>query len=93
MSEIKTPEGWNRIDVEDEVQMLKGFERKRDGLVLSIEKNTTKKRYAASFLPRNFRQDNQVIRSYGNDGYLIESDSLEEVEKEAQEWMEENSKG
>lgn len=92
MVEIEVPEGWSEIDVEDETQLLRGFQRRSDGLVLTVEEYTTDKRYSSAFLPENFQQDNQPIRQYGDGGYLKSSDSLEEVKEAVQEWMENNKR-
>jgi hypothetical protein len=89
MKKIEPPEGWTKIGTEFE-QQIAAYQRRRDGLVLSIEKATTTDKYAVSFLPRNFQQDNQVIQSYGDSGYLYSGNSREDAFEKAKEWMETN---
>jgi hypothetical protein len=86
---ISVPDGWTEVDTEFG-QQERAFQRRRDGLVVSIERGTTSDQYAVSFLPQNFAEDNQAIRSYGDNGYLYSGDSLNEALEEAAEWMEEN---
>lgn len=88
---VDVPDGWTEIDTEFGQQEY-AFQRRRDGLVVSVEHGTTSDRYAVSFLPENFAQDNQAIRSYGDDGYLYSGDSLDDAVEEAVEWMAENPK-
>lgn len=91
--DICTPDGWNRIETEFH-QQIAAFQRRRDGLVLSIEKGTAQRTmgcYAVTFLPENFQDDNQPIQSYGNGGYLVfDGGDLDAARDAAVEWMKAN---
>lgn len=87
--DLEAPDGWTELETEFGQQEY-AFQRRRDGLVLSIERGTTHDKFAVSFLPQNFHEDDRPVRSYGDDGYLYSGDSLAEAADEAQEWMEEN---
>lgn len=91
MDEITAPKGWNSIGTEFEQQEY-AFQRSRDGLVISIERGVTQDKYSVSFLPENFHEDNQVIRSYGDSGYLYSGDSLEDALERTKEWMKNNKR-
>lgn len=91
MGKIEVPTGWSQISSEFK-QQIAVFQRRRDGLVLSIEEATTNDKYAVSFLPQNFHQDNQVLQHLGNNGYLYSGDSEQKAFAEAKNWMEQNKK-
>lgn len=81
--------GWFVIESPFEFhQQLKAYQRRRDGLVLSVEEGTTSwrtdDRYAVNTLPENFRQDNQVIDQVGT------APTEEKAVEIAHEFMEEN---
>jgi hypothetical protein len=83
----KVPEGWQAIDVEFSPQQMRAFQRKRDGLVLSVEQGTISRRkgkYAVNTLPQNFYEDNQVIDFVG--GY----DTPPAAMDAAREYMKDN---
>jgi hypothetical protein len=86
---IQLPDSWTELSTKF-AQQEYAFQRRRDGLVLSVEEGTTSDRYAVSFLPQNFDQDNQPIRSYEENGYLYSGPSLDVALEKAQEWMQEN---
>lgn len=90
MTQISAPDGWSHIDTEFG-QQIDAFQRQTDGLVVSIERGTTGHKYAVSFLPENFPQDNQAIQSYGDDGYLYTGESEDAAFEEAEDWMQDNS--
>lgn len=85
------PEGWTEIDTEFSQQKA-AYQRRRDGLVVSFETGVTRDKFSVSLLPENFAQDNQVIRSMGDNGYLYSGDSLDAAEEKAKDWMENNSR-
>lgn len=89
MTNITVPDGWSEISTGFE-QQEHAFQRGRDGLVLSIEKGVALDKYAVSFLPENFYEDNQVVKSYGDNGYLYSGDSFDEAVEKAEVWMREN---
>lgn len=79
-----TPDGWTEIDSEFG-QQLQAFQRRRDGLVVSIEQGTaTYAEFSAVTLPQNFHEDNQPI------DHITEDDDLGEVEERATNYMTEN---
>lgn len=79
-----TPNGWTEIETADAEQQLQAFQRRSDGLVVSIEKWTSTVPYSAVTLPENFRDDNQVIDR------VHDARKLREVEARATRYMEEN---
>lgn len=85
------PDGWTEVSTEFG-QQERAFQRRRDGLVVSVEQGTTSDKYAVSCLPQNFQNDNQPIRSYGDDGYLYSGGSLDEALSQAREWMDSNQR-
>lgn len=86
------PDGWSQVDSGESHQIEEAYQRVSDGLVISVERGTTNEsEYSATFLPENFKDDNQPLRSYGDDRYLEVDDAKEKVEEAAREWMKENS--
>lgn len=74
-----TPDGWTQTITQEnnEQQILEAYQRRRDGLVLALEKGVvTGSKYSIAALPENWRDDNQPIRQYGDNGYLWEGDSI-----------------
>lgn len=89
MSDEDTFIGWSVIESPFEFhQQLRAYQRRRDGLVLSIERGTTSWRtddpYAVNTLPENFYNDSQVIDQIGT------TSTEEKAVEMAHEFMEEN---
>ena len=91
MTVESVPDGWTEIDTEFE-QQIAAYQRRRDGLVLSLESGVTSDKYDVAALPENFANDNQAIPMYGDSGYIYSGDSLEDAESDLTEWMENNPK-
>lgn len=90
--EIDVPDGWTQVETGFH-QQLHAFQRRRDGLVISVEEGTVGRRhgrYAVAALPQNFRDDNQAIRRFGDNGYIHTGDDRDEALEAALDWMEEN---
>lgn len=84
MPELAAPEGWVEIEPEWYIQK-RVFQRRRDGLVVSIEKGTGHRfRWSAVTLPENFYEDSQVI------DVIEDADSQLAVEAAAVDYMKEN---
>lgn len=84
MSINDIPDGWTEIDTEF-TQQKQAFQRRRDGLVMSIEFGTAHRvDWSASTLPQNFVDDNQIIE------LIHDSNDRTEVEEQAVVFMEEN---
>lgn len=91
--ERDAPDGWVNLGDPDETQMLNEWQCRRNGLVLMLERATTRDRFAVSALPENWRDDNQPIRFVGDGGYLYSGDSRDDAEAAAVEWMREHPRG
>lgn len=81
-----TPNGWAELESTDDYQ-LQAFQRRRDGLVLSVERGTTSHRrgkHTAVTLPQNYHEDNQVIDT------VTTHDDRDVVEDDAVEYMKEH---
>ena len=78
------PDGWTEVETAFH-QQKQAFQRRRDGLVVSIERGTAHRvDWSAVTLPRNFREDNQTIDQ------IHDSNDRTEVEEQAVVFMQEN---
>jgi len=77
----EVPDGWSEMDTEFE-QQLQAFQRRRDGLVVSVEKHTSPDgEYSVVTLPENFVDDNSVI------DWITDNDSRTEADSSAVTFM------
>ena len=86
IAELPTEDTWTEIDTAFD-QQLAAFQRRRDGLVLSIEEGTVsrrKGRYSVVTLPQNFRDDNCVIDQ------VWTGDDRDRASEAAEEYMDDN---
>lgn len=85
------PDGWTKVkdaDDSDAIQLRDVYQRRRDGLVVAIERNVLDSyEWAATALPENYYNDNQPIRRYGDNGYVAKADDESVCRKAAWEWM------
>lgn len=88
---IEIADGWRQVLAEDnsDAQILEAYQRLPDGLVLALEEGVvTGNRYSIAALPENWRDDNQPIREYGDNGYLWEGDDIDTGKEELETAME-----
>jgi hypothetical protein len=101
MAEIQPPDGWTKLDPDDYTREngnpfyhFRGLlQRRRDGLVLAVEKGTGGRNRGAFMvvaLPENFPDDDRPIRRYGDNGVIWDGDSLDEAIDAAENWAEDN---
>jgi hypothetical protein len=86
-------DAWVDHDISDvdSPQYIEAAQRRRDGLVLMLEKGTTHgNKYAVTALPQNFRDDDRPIRSYGDGGYIWEGDDIDTARAAMTDWKKEN---
>ena len=77
--------GWTEIVPEFDHQR-QTFQRRRDGLVVSMEQELPHAAYNIVTLPENYHEDNQIID-------CIELDvEPEDAAETAREWMEQNNR-
>ena len=77
--------GWTEIEPEFDDQR-QTFQRRRDGLVVSMEQESPHAAYNIVTLPENYHEDNQIIN-------CIELDvEPEDAAETAREWMEQNNR-
>ena len=75
------PDGWTEVETAFH-QQQQAIQRSGDGLVLSIEKNTTdSSKWSLVTLPENFHNDNQII------DHVDADDSLDFIELQAMFFM------
>lgn len=78
------PDGWTEIETAFQ-QQKQAFQRRRDGLVVSIEFGTAHNYdWSGVTLPENFAEDNQTIDR------IHDSNDRTEVEEQAITFMKEN---
>ena len=87
---IDIPDEWTQtVSPEDtDGYILEAYQR-GDGLVIAVEEGTVSEgRYAVTALPENWRDDNQPIRRYGDDGYFWTGDDINTAKTELQRILE-----
>jgi len=101
MTEIEAPDGWTKLNPDDYTRdtghpfhHFRGLiQRRRDGLVLAVEKGTGGRNqgpFTVVALPENFPDDDRPIRRYGDDGTIWDGHSLDEAVEAAEDWAEDN---
>jgi len=82
---VKPPAGWTEIEPEFDRQR-QTFQRRRDGLVVAIEREWMSSHHNVVTLPENYHQDNQVIDC------IEVGVEPEDAAEAAHEWMEQNNR-